>query len=100
MEPPKKQPNPGKGDRNRPYGYGTRGGYGYGGNSGYGYAYGSASETTVQRTLQDYVLILRERIWYIVVAFLVVFAAARIYTYTQTPIYESSATVQILSLIH
>jgi succinoglycan biosynthesis transport protein ExoP len=96
MEPSQKRPNLGRGDQERPYGYSSKGGgYGYGGNSGYGYGYGGAGETAVQRTLQDYVLILRERIWYIVAVFLVVFASALIYTYTQTPIYESTATVQI-----
>ena len=73
------------------YGYGTYGGYGYGsGSPGYGYG-----ETTMQRTLQDYLLILRERLWYIVVAFLIVVAAVTVYTYTQVPIFESTATVEI-----
>jgi len=74
------------------YGYGGYGygGYGYGGYPGYG-----GGETTVQRTLQDYLLIVRERIWYIIVAFLVIFASAAVYTLTQTPIFKSSAAVEI-----
>jgi capsular exopolysaccharide synthesis family protein len=63
--------------------------------SGYGYGYGYGSETTTQRTLQDYLLILRERIWYIVVVFLVVFSSALVYTLSQAKIYQGVASVQI-----
>ncbi len=78
-------------------GYGTGAG-GYAGYSaaGYGYGYGTETETnTVQRTFQDYLLIIRERIWYIVVVFLVVFSSALVYTLSKPKIYESTATVQI-----
>lgn len=79
------------------------GGYGYTGSNyagysavGYGYGYGTEGETnTVQRTFQDYLLIIRERIWYIVVVFLVVFSSALVYTLSKPKIYESTATVQI-----
>ena len=55
----------------------TQGGrsYGYtGGYAGYSAAgYGGEDDGSgAHRTIKDYVLILRERIWYIVVAFLVV----------------------------
>lgn len=77
-------------------------GYNYGGNyAGYsavGYGYGDGSGgggSHAQRTFQDYLLILRERIWYIVVVFLVVFSSALVYTLSDTKIYQSSATVQI-----
>src|SRR2546423_1746847 len=73
-------------------------GYNYGGNyAGYsavGYGYGEGGGN-VQRTLQDYLLILRERIWYIVVVFLVVFSSSLVYTLSETKIYQSTATVQI-----
>ena len=49
----------------------------------------------MQRSLQDYLLILRERVWYIVAAFLVVFASAVIYTYTRIPLYQSTSSVEI-----
>jgi capsular exopolysaccharide synthesis family protein len=65
----------------------------------YGYpAIGQGLDTrgAAQRGFDDYVLILRERIWYIVLVFLVVFATALVYTLTRTRIYESTATVQIL----
>jgi polysaccharide biosynthesis transport protein len=74
-------------------------GYNYGGNyAGYsavGYGEGGEGGGHVQRTLQDYLLILRERIWYIVVVFLVVFSSALVYTLSETKIYQSSTTVQI-----
>src|SRR5690606_10723593 len=66
------------------YGDGSYGGY----PSGYG-------DTSSQRSLHDYLLILRERIWYIVVVFLVVFSSALVFTLSQTKIYEGTATVQI-----
>jgi polysaccharide biosynthesis transport protein len=76
-------------------------GYNYGGNYagysaiGYGDGGGEGGGNNVQRTFQDYLLILRERIWYIVVVFLVVFSSALVYTLSETKIYQSSATVQI-----
>lgn len=78
------------------------GGYGYGNGNyagysavGYGYGYGAEEGNTVQRTFQDYVLIIRERIWYIVLVFIVIFSSALLYTLTRPKIYESTATVQI-----
>src|SRR5438128_2118400 len=77
------------------YGYTYGAGYGYSA-SGYGYGDGEGSGAgTVQRTFQDYLLILRERIWYIVVVFLVVFSSSLVYTLSETKIYQSTATVQI-----
>lgn len=73
--------------------------YNYGGYASYGYGYGYGGDPgagTVQRSLGDYLLILRERIWYIVVVFLVVFSSSLVYTLGETRIYQSSATVQIL----
>lgn len=74
------------------------GSYGYTGNyagysaSGYGY-----EDTTSQahRTIKDYLLILRERIWYVVVVFLVVFASVIVYTFSRTKLYQSVASVQV-----
>ena len=71
------------------YGGGAPGYGSYGGYPGYGDVVGS------ERSLQDYLLILRERMWYILAAFVVVLAATLIYTFTRTPVYESTATVQI-----
>lgn len=89
MEPGAKQPQEGAGY-----------GYNYGGNyAGYSaIGYGTDAEAAggqMQRTFQDYLLILRERIWYIVVVFLVVFSSSLVFTLSDTKIYQSSATVQI-----
>lgn len=54
-------------------------------------------ETAAQRTFRDYLLILRERVWYVVVVFLAVFLASLIYTLTATKLYTSSATIEILA---
>lgn len=68
----------------------------YGNNYGAGYGYGSAnSETGVQRSFQDYMLILRERVWYIVVVFLLVFSSVAVFTFTRTKSYSSTSSVQI-----
>ncbi len=76
------------------YGY-----YNYGGNyAGYsavGYGYGTSEAGSAHRSFQDYLLILRERIWYIVVVFLVIFSSVLAYTLNQTKIYQSSTSVQV-----
>lgn len=69
--------------------------YGSGG-YGYGYSANGYGESSAQRSLNDYLLILRERVWYVVVVFLVVFSSALVYTFSQTKIYESYASVQVL----
>lgn len=95
MPPSKKQSrepsNYGVGEHQ--YGYTST--YGYGNPSGYGYGYGHGGDTVAHRTIQDYVAILRERMWYIVIAFVLTMAVAAIYTFTRTPIWESTATVEI-----
>lgn len=45
--------------------------------------------------LRDYLRILRKRIWVITTAALVVTGAGALYTYSQTPIYQAAAVVQI-----
>ena len=98
-------------------GYGSYGGYGayggsygaygggygsYGGGYGYGYGYGqpgaqvSAAAPLPNRTLKDYLLILRERIWYIIVTFAVVLAGVLLYTIKVTPQYTSFSSIQVL----
>jgi len=91
-------------------GYGSYGNYGgYGGPGGYYYGYGynyggyGGSEGG-GRTVRDYLAILRERIWYLVVCFFVIFTASLLYTFNVTPEYRSTATIQILrddpSILH
>jgi len=64
---------------------------------GYGYGYGNGGESGgAQRSLNDYLLILRERIWYVVVVFLVVFISVLVHTFGTTKIYEAYASIQML----
>lgn len=84
MDSDAKQTTPGGG-----YGYSA----GYAGYSAAGYGYDEG--TAAHRTFKDYVLILRERIWYIVVVFLVVFSSVLVYTLSRTKMYESVASVQV-----
>src|SRR6185503_17670627 len=68
----------------------------YAGYSAVGYGEGGADGAgQIRRTFNDYLLIVRERIWYIVVVFLVVCSSVVVYTLSQTKIYQSGATVQI-----
>jgi len=79
--------------RAKPAGYGGYGSYGsYAGYAGYGSDYGT---TVAQRNFQQYLLTLRERVWYIVGVFLAVFCSVLVYTLSRQKIYQSSATVQI-----
>lgn len=72
------------------YGYGSGyGGYGYGG--GYGGGGGGP-----QRSFKDYFLMFRERIWYLIVAFFIIFSGSILYTFNKTKVYTAAATVQLL----
>lgn len=72
------------------YGYGSGGyGGGYGGDSGDG-------NQRYSRTLRDYLLILRERVWYLIVTFFIVFTGSILYTMNSTQLYRSASSVQIL----
>ncbi len=77
-----------------PSGGGGPGDYNYGGYGSYG-TNGYGGDTSMQRGFRDYVLILRERIWYIIVVFLIVFSSVLVYTFSQTKIYQAGASVQI-----
>jgi capsular exopolysaccharide synthesis family protein len=102
-----KKPPPPQHSGSDGYGYGNYGGYGtygYGAYSGYYYGYGGygypggggGGEPHPTRTLRDYLLILRERIWYLIVTFFVIFTACVLYALNKTPVYTSAATVQVL----
>jgi succinoglycan biosynthesis transport protein ExoP len=67
----------------------------YGGGQG-GYGVLGQGESQMHRSMQDYLLILRERVWYIVLVFALVFSAAVIFTFTRVPQYTSVASVQVL----
>ncbi len=93
--------------------YGSYGGYGnyYGGGYGYGSSYygsyggygsygapgGQGEDSRVpNRSLRDYMVVLREHFWYMTVVFFIVFISVVIYTFRVTPVYTSVATVQVL----
>lgn len=79
------------------YGYGYGSGY-YGGGYYYGDGYGGYGEATTPptRTLKDYFLMLRERIWWLIVSVIVVFIAMAVITFSQPRIYMTSAAVELL----
>jgi polysaccharide biosynthesis transport protein len=76
-------------------------GSGYGGyyyyDEGNSYLYGEGGGSgSPQKGIKDYLVILRERVWYILIGFLLVFSLAIVVTINQTAIYRATATVQIL----
>jgi capsular exopolysaccharide synthesis family protein len=79
------------------YGYGySAGGSGYGyGNYGYG-GYGYGSEQAPQRSFKDYLLIFRERIWWLIVSFFIIFSGSLLYTFNKTKVYTAVAVVRLL----
>lgn len=87
------------------YGYGA--GYGGGAYGGYGYGYGAGQPSAgvgatggaaamPNRTFKDYMMILRERIWYIIITFFIILAGILLYTFRITPQYTSMSSIQIL----
>ncbi len=79
--------------------YNNYSGYRYGGNSGnYGYgSYGNVSEEQgPQRNLKDYVFLIRERIWYLIIVFFIIFLGSILYTFNKTKLYTAYATIELL----
>ena len=81
------------------YGYGGGGGGGYGAGSGYGYGgygggYGGGGGGP-QRSFKDYFLMFRERVWYLIVAFFIIFSGSILYTFNKTKVYTAVAQVQL-----
>ena len=54
------------------------------------------TQNTNLHSARDYLLIFRERIWYLIVAFFVIFTGSILYTVTKTKEYTAVATVQLL----
>jgi len=78
-----------------PQGYGGGGNYGgyyYG--EGYG-DYGSGAAAP-QRSIKEYLMILRERVWWLVISVFVVFLGVALFTLNQPKIYTSVAKIEIL----
>jgi len=92
-------PDPNAGGYGGGYGYGGGGGYGYGGGGG-GYGggyggYGGGGGGGPQRSFKDYFLMFRERIWYLIVAFFIIFSGSILYTFNKTKVYTAVAQVQL-----
>ncbi len=90
-------------------GYGGQGGYGgygpYGGQSGYYYGYGygyggnqAGGEPTQTRNIRDYLVILRERIWYMLLTFFVIFGAFILFLVNSTPIFRATGSLQVFKM--
>ena len=84
------------------YGYGGGGGYGgsnygYGGsNYGYGGGYGfGGGGAGPQRSFKDYLLMFRERIWYLIVTLFIIFSGSILYTFNKTKVYTAVSQVQL-----
>ena len=83
--------------------YYNHGSYRYGGSPGagnYGYGYGSygnvSEEQGPQRTLKDYLFLIRERIWYLVIVFFIIFLGSILYTFNKTKLYTAFSTIELL----
>ncbi|MGK0456091.1 MAG: capsular exopolysaccharide synthesis family protein [Zhongshania aliphaticivorans] len=68
------------------------------GNRHYGYGYGENDYALLgpQRSFKDYLLIFRERIWYLVVALFIILFGSILYTVTKTKVYTAVAKIQLL----
>jgi len=58
---------------------------------------GEFGETAAKPDFQAYILILRERKWYVVIAFLAVFLATLVYTLSATRLYTATGSIEILA---
>ena len=57
---------------------------------------GGGQQSSPQRGIKEYLMILRERIWHFLVTFFIVFVGTLLYTLNTTDIYYSQAQVQLL----
>lgn len=78
------------------YSYGYGGDYSYGGGEYGGSTAGGYGGGGPQRSFQDYVLMFRERIWYLIVTFFIIFLGSILYTYNKTEVYTAVAKVRLL----
>ena len=77
------------------YGYGGSN-YGYGGgNYGFGGGYGDGGLAGPQRSVKDYFLMFRERIWYLIVSLFIIFSGSILYTFNKTKVYTAVSQVQL-----
>ena len=64
---------------------------------GYGYNYhGYEADAQQHRSLKDYFIIFRERIWLFVFCFAIIFTGILLYSLNKTPLYKSTAQIRML----
>jgi len=68
--------------------------YGYGYNAG-GYDYGGYDSGS-HRTIKDYLVIFRERIWFFIPALFLFVVGSFLYTINETPSFRAATTIQVL----
>ena len=69
----------------------------YGGYPEYGYSpYATGPELSQNHSLKDYFLIIKERIWWLVLVFSVIFIGTLLYTFSATPLYRSMTRIEVL----
>src|SRR6478609_7250958 len=86
-----------QGDNHQPVGHGPQGypgSYGYQGNP-YQYAYGDQASIG-QRTIRDYLMIVRERIWYVLLAVFVITTGLMLWNQNVEPTYRAEARFKVL----
>lgn len=70
------------------------GGYGYSSYNQYNYGdYEGSGEST--RSLLDYLILLRERVWYVAIVFFIIFVSTVLYTFSLPKLYTSRAQVEL-----
>lgn len=81
-------------DRHKKASDSTSGYYYY--DEGSSYYYGDNVAQAPQKGIKDYLLVLRERIWYVLIGFLLVFSLAIVVTVKQTEIFRATASMQVM----
>ena len=66
------------------------------GNYGYGSYGGNSEDIGPQRTLKDYIFLIRERIWYLIIVFFIIFLGSILYTFNTTKLYTAYSTIELL----
>ena len=72
------------------------GGYNNYGNYGYGSYGGNSEDSGPQRTLKDYLFLIRERVWYLIIVFFIIFLGSILYTFNTTKLYTAISTIELL----
>ena len=81
------------GGRDEKPGRNGRQSYGY---TGYPQIHETEDGPLNNRTLQDYLRVVKERSWWLILAFSAVFIATLFYTYSKEPLFTSPASVEVL----